>query len=74
MRKSGLRELWRERVKAFWTSGLSGTAWCAREDVSRAQLHCSHTAIFFYTIRPVVIGRKNWLFANTPEGARASAG
>lgn len=25
------------------------------------------------TIRPVVLGRKNWLFANTPEGARASA-
>lgn len=25
------------------------------------------------TIRPFVIGRKNWLFANTPRGARASA-
>ena len=25
------------------------------------------------SIRPVVVGRKNWLFANTPEGARASA-
>lgn len=24
-------------------------------------------------IKPVVIGRKNWLFANTPRGARASA-
>jgi transposase len=24
-------------------------------------------------IRPVAVGRKNWLFANTPEGARASA-
>ena len=24
-------------------------------------------------IRPFVIGRKNWLFANTPKGARASA-
>ncbi len=25
------------------------------------------------SIKPVVIGRKNWLFANTPLGARASA-
>lgn len=25
------------------------------------------------TIKPFVIGRKNWLFANTPQGARASA-
>lgn len=25
------------------------------------------------TIKPFVIGRKNWLFANTPSGARASA-
>lgn len=25
------------------------------------------------TIRPFVIGRKNWLFAGTPEGAAASA-
>jgi transposase len=25
------------------------------------------------TIKPFVIGRKNWLFANTPNGARASA-
>jgi transposase len=25
------------------------------------------------SIRPFVIGRKNWLFANTPKGARASA-
>lgn len=25
------------------------------------------------SIRPFVIGRKNWLFANTPNGARASA-
>jgi hypothetical protein len=25
------------------------------------------------SIKPVVIGRKNWLFANTPRGARASA-
>jgi hypothetical protein len=24
-------------------------------------------------IKPFVIGRKNWLFANTPRGARASA-
>lgn len=24
-------------------------------------------------IKPVVIGRKNWLFSNTPQGARASA-
>ena len=24
-------------------------------------------------IRPFVIGRKNWLFAGTPQGARASA-
>jgi transposase len=24
-------------------------------------------------IRPFVLGRKNWLFANTPQGARASA-
>ena len=23
-------------------------------------------------IRPIVVGRKNWLFADTPEGARAS--
>ena len=25
------------------------------------------------SIKPFVIGRKNWLFANTPNGARASA-
>ena len=25
------------------------------------------------SIKPVIIGRKNWLFANTPQGARASA-
>jgi transposase len=25
------------------------------------------------SIKPVVIGRKNWLFANTPQGAKASA-
>ncbi|MEA4883291.1 MAG: transposase, partial [Clostridia bacterium] len=25
------------------------------------------------SIRPVVIGRRNWLFANTPRGAKASA-
>ena len=25
------------------------------------------------SIKPVVIGRKNWIFANTPQGARASA-
>lgn len=25
------------------------------------------------SIKPVVIGRKNWLFANTPQGAQASA-
>lgn len=25
------------------------------------------------SIKPVVIGRKNWLFSNTPKGARASA-
>lgn len=25
------------------------------------------------SIRPFVIGRKNWLFSNTPNGARASA-
>ena len=24
-------------------------------------------------VKPFVIGRKNWLFANTPKGARASA-
>jgi len=24
-------------------------------------------------IRPFVVGRKNWLFSNTPRGARASA-
>jgi transposase len=26
------------------------------------------------TIRPLVVGRKNWLFAGTPKGARASCG
>ncbi len=26
------------------------------------------------SIRPFVVGRKNWLFAGTPEGASASAG
>jgi transposase len=26
-----------------------------------------------HSIKPFVIGRKNWLFANTPKGARASA-
>src|SRR5690606_26918440 len=25
------------------------------------------------SIKPFVIGRKNWLFANTPRGARSSA-
>ncbi|MEM3485211.1 MAG: transposase, partial [Candidatus Methanomethyliaceae archaeon] len=25
------------------------------------------------SIKPFVIGRKNWLFANTPQGAQASA-
>ena len=25
------------------------------------------------SIKPFVIGRKNWLFANTPSGAKASA-
>lgn len=25
------------------------------------------------SIKPVVIGRKNWIFSNTPRGARASA-
>ena len=25
------------------------------------------------SIKPCVIGRKNWLFANTPKGAKASA-
>ncbi|WP_340672936.1 transposase domain-containing protein, partial [Brevibacillus agri] len=25
------------------------------------------------SIKPFVIGRKNWLFANTPRGAKASA-
>jgi transposase len=25
------------------------------------------------SIKPFVIGRKNWLFSNTPKGARASA-
>jgi len=25
------------------------------------------------SIKPFVIGRKNWLFANTPNGAKASA-
>ena len=25
-------------------------------------------------IRPFVVGRKNWLFSGTPQGARASAG
>jgi transposase len=25
------------------------------------------------SIKPVIIGRKNWLFSNTPQGARASA-
>ena len=25
------------------------------------------------SIKPFVIGRKNWIFANTPNGARASA-
>ncbi|MBF8378645.1 transposase domain-containing protein, partial [Alicyclobacillus mali] len=25
------------------------------------------------SLKPFVIGRKNWLFANTPRGARASA-
>jgi len=25
------------------------------------------------SIKPFVIGRKNWLFANTPKGAKASA-
>ena len=25
------------------------------------------------SIKPFVIGRKNWMFANTPRGARASA-
>jgi transposase len=25
-------------------------------------------------IRPFVVGRKNWLFSNTPSGAHASAG
>jgi transposase len=26
-----------------------------------------------WAIKPFVIGRKNWLFCNTPRGARASA-
>lgn len=25
-----------------------------------------------HVIKPVVIGRKNWLYANTPKGARTS--
>ena len=25
-----------------------------------------------HSIKPFVIGRKNWLFANTPSGAKAS--
>lgn len=39
MKRPGLRELWRERVKAFRTSGLNGVAWCAQEGVSRDQLY-----------------------------------
>ncbi len=27
----------------------------------------------FDSIRPIVVGRKNWLFSDTPDGAQASA-
>jgi len=36
----------------------------------RLQINNNHSE---RSIKPIVIGRKNWLFANTPQGARASA-
>ena len=36
------------------------------------QLHISN-ALAENAIRPFAVGRRNWLFADTPRGARASA-
>lgn len=35
------------------------------------RINCIHPIIL--TIRPFTVGRKNWLFADTPKGATASA-
>ncbi len=33
-----LREVWQQRVTAFYASGLSGVQWCARENLSPRHL------------------------------------
>ena len=34
---------------------------------------CTLHIQIFDSIRPIVVGRKNWLFSDTPDGAQASA-
>ena len=49
---------------------ISGSAWPPLCQDSRLPIS---NVLAENAIRPFVIGRKNWLFADTPKGARASA-
>ena len=56
---------WSDKKIARQESGLTVTEWCRQEKISNNRAENA--------IRPFVVGRKNWLFSDSPKGASASA-
>ena len=54
---------WSRRVADCRSSGMSVTRWCSEHNDNRAER----------SIKPFVISRKNFLFANTTNGAQSCA-
>ena len=70
---------WAESLKALPKSGMGKAAYYTlsqRKYLERylldGRLECSNNRSE-RSIKPFVIGRKNWLFNNTPKGAQASS-
>lgn len=72
---------WEIRVSDYKASGMKMADWCSANHVTLEQLkywirkfkRLSSSVTLSAAIKPVVIGRKNFLFSNTPRVAKASA-
>ena len=80
---------WSERIRACRSSGEPVKTWCEENGINiksyalnqkeylctfldHGEVEISNNQVE-NAIRPFVVGRKGWLFSDTPEGAEASA-
>ena len=69
-----LRE-WSAKVAECRGSGIGVKAWCREQGIAfleHGEIEISNNQVE-NAIRPIVVGRKNWLFCDTQAGANASA-